>query len=987
MGRFVCALTVLGALLSCSLSSYAQLSNLPLINDLAGPGWTIKNGNGSIRVDATVPVYALEALYNAKMVPNPLDRYNELALRWTASETWVFERLFNVSANMLSQDNIDLVLTGVDTVANIYIDNTLLQSVYNAHRQYRIPIKSALNSTTGAHVLKIVIQPAPPFANERAAKYRYNVPGLTQPGGMSYYNFIRKPASDFGWDWGPAFSPSGLYGTVEIQAYSNAILTGATVHQQHLNNGSVVLFFEAFLNAPHAGETGTLTVSTTDGSGPWSASKNITISTAGENNATVQVLVNPPFDLWWPVGYGGQTLYPFAIAYVPASNSTSNSTLVRNVGLRTVELVRQGRTETFTQDVQWESFYFRINGIPIFARGANSIPVDIFHSKSTPAAMRQLVDNAVDANMNMVRVWGGGMYYRDEFYDYCDRAGLMVWQEAMFACSLYPADSAFLDDVREEVTYQARRISHHASMAIWGGGNEVEASFRWFPDSRDDPQSFTDDYMRLFVYTIRAALLQVNPNATYVDSSPSNQIKGMDPYAKRWGLDASDPRWGDGHYYNYGGDCLDPRVYPRSKFVSEFGFQSYPSFSVLKQVTAPEDWSYTSAMMNYRNRHDNGNPQLIAQIARQFNVPAATAPPGGNQAFQFNQFIYLTQVVQSRCYEAATAYWRRIKTDPDAMTMGVLYWQLNDIWQGPSWSSVDYGGHYRLLHYTAKKFFAPLLVSVDYDKNTNIAAVFLTSDINEPLAVNVTVELIAWNASTGPSVSHSSVYTIGALGSKQFLTFDLKDTLQEAGASPSDLSKYFMQIRAVANAPTNASGQLSTKSIGPNSTPVTYTSTWDLFPVPIKDVTLITQPTITWDNFRNISANSTSFVVSSKAVAAYVALESTLPGRFSDNNYVLLPWAPKTITFTSATPFSPADLKASISVMSVADTYPPASAVLQPPPMDAYSPNTSDWLQGLFLGAHPGIDPLALTKGSGIVPRVSSCSGSPNPCALNSTSS
>ncbi|EIE20788.1 glycoside hydrolase [Coccomyxa subellipsoidea C-169] len=968
MGRFLCALTVLSAILSFSSCSNAQLSNLPLINDLAGAGWTIKNGNGSITVDAAVPVYALEALHNAKLVPDPLERFNELALRWTASETWVFERLFNVSASMASQDNLDLVLTGVDTVADIYVDNTLLRSVYNAHRQYRIPIKAALNSTTGAHSLKIVIQPAPQAAINRAAKYRYNVPGLTQPGGMSNYNYIRKPASDFGWDWGPAFAPAGLYGTVELQAYSTAILTEATVHQQHLSNGSVVLVFEAFLSAPRAGETGTLTVSATDGSGPWSASQNISITSAGENNATVQVLVTPPFDLWWPAGYGGQTLYPFSVVYVPASNGSagSNSTLTRNVGLRTIELVREGRTETFTRDVQWESFYFRVNGVPIFARGANAIPVDIFHSKSTAAAMRQLVDTAVDANMNMIRIWGGGMYYRDDFYDMCDRAGMLVWQEAMFACSLYPANSAFLADVREEVTYQARRIAHHASLAIWGGGNEVEASFRWFPDSRDDPQSFTDDYMRLFVYTIRDALLAVDPNATYVDSSPSNQIKGADPYAKRWGIDASDPRWGDGHYYNYGGDCTDPRVYPRSKFVSEFGFQSYPSFSALKQVTAPEDWSYTSPMMNYRNRKDNGNPTLVAQIARHFNLPAAKAPPGGNQAFQFT----------------ATAYWRRIKTDPEAMTMGVLYWQLNDIWQGPSWSSVDYGGHYKLLHYTARNFFAPLLVSADYDKKTNVAAVFLTSDVNQPLAVNVTVELIAWNATNGPAVSHSSVYTIGALGSKQFLTFDLKDTLQEAGAKPSDLSKYF----AAAAAPADVAGKVSAKSISPAGSPATYQSTWEIYPVPLKEVALSGQPTITWDDFRNTSSNSTTFVVSSKAVGAHVALESTLPGRFSDNNFILLPWAPKTITFTSAAPFSPADLRGSLSVMSVADTYPPTSAVLQPPPVDTYYPNTLNWIQGLFLGAHPGMDPLALTKGAGIVPRVSSCSGNPNPCALNSTS-
>ncbi|CAK0764706.1 hypothetical protein CVIRNUC_003185 [Coccomyxa viridis] len=966
----------------------AQSTSLPLVTDLAGAGWTVQNTNGSIKLDTSIPGYALEALVNAGQAPNPLARYNELLLRWTTAETWTFERQFNVSASTLAQRNVDLVMTGVDTIAAIYVDGVSVANTTSIHLQYRIPIKAALNGTAGAHMLKVVISPAEATANLRAAEYGYGVPGLTQPGGLAYYNFIRKPASDFGWDWGPAFTPAGIYGMTEIQAYSNAIMTAAVVRQEHNSNGSVTLSFDAYLNAPVAGEVGTLAIAVQDGSGPWNATQNVSLPTTGENKATVQILVDAnTFELWWPVGYGGQTLYPFAIAYTPsAGNATANSTLYRSVGFRTMELVREPRTETFTLEVQLESFYFRVNGVPIFARGSNAVPVDIFHSKSTVSAVKGLVSAAIDANMNMIRVWGGGMYYRDEFYDACDQAGLLVWQEAMFACSLYPANKAFLDDVRAEVTYQARRLDSHPSLAIWGGGNEVEASFRWFPDSRDDPQSFTDDYMQVFVHTIRTALMQVDPEVPFVDSSPSNQIKTLDPYSKRWGIDASDPRWGDGHYYDYTGDCLDTRVYPRSKFVSEFGFQSYPSFGALKNVTVPEDWSYTSAMMNYRNRKDNGNPTMVAQIARHFNLPDSKATSSNLQADLFQQFIYLTQVVQSRCYEAATAYWRRIKTDPDAETMGVLYWQLNDIWQAPSWSSTDYGGHWKLLHYAAKRFFSPLLISADYNKVSNIVSVYLTSDINQALRVNVTAQLVAWNATQAPAVSHDSVYTIAPLGSKQFLSFDFKDSLAEAGASAGDISKYFVHLTATSTVPNTSQGTVSTKSLG--SAGVSYTTTWDVFPVELKNATLPTAPAVRMANFTNGTEPGTAtFVVSSQGIAAYVALETTILGKFSDNAFLLLPWEPKTVTFTSGSNFTVDQLESSMTVMSVADTMPGArnTKPMDTPPMDEFSIQTSDWVQELWVPAYPPVDPLAITKAAGISPRVSSCGGSPDPCAPYNT--
>ncbi|KAK9835150.1 hypothetical protein WJX81_001501 [Elliptochloris bilobata] len=975
--------------IACSIALAAAQE----VTDLTGPGWTISNTNGSMRLAAAMPAYALEVLHASGRVANPLERYNELELRWTTKETWTFQRTFNVSAALLNHTAVDLLMTGVDTVADIFVDNVKLASVANAHREYRLPVKAALNGTAGEHMLKIVISPAPDAAQASAAAYPYKVPGLTQPGGMSYYNFIRKPASDFGWDWGPAFAPSGLYGIVELQAYDTAIITAATANQTHNANGTVVVDFTAWLTSPSpATEKGVLTVAAPHNVN-WTASAPVSFGVSNETSMTVQMLLDQgTFDLWWPVGYGAQPLYNFTFSYAPA-NGTSNSTALRTLGLRKLELVRDPIGDAFSQGVGWETMYFQCNGVPIFAKGANSVPVDIFHSRATPTALRAMVATAVAANMNMLRVWGGGMYYPDAFYDACDAAGILVWQEAMFACSLYPSDAAFLDSVSKEITYQVRRLDHHASIAIWGGNNEIEVAFGWFPDSRDPDKArlYAADYNQLFVETVRGALVAVHPTANFVDSSPSNGVYSTSPYSKRWGIDGSDPKMGDTHFYNYGSDCTDVRLYPRSKFVSEFGTQSFTSFSVLRNVTAPSDWSYDSDMSNYRQRHDNGNPQLVAQMARAFKVPDAKAATASNaaQAGAFERFIYLTQVTQSRCYQAAISYWRRIKTEPDARTMGVLYWQLNDIWQGVSWSSVNYGGKWKLLMYAAKNFFNPLLVSAEYLNATATATAYITSDVPAPITGNLTWELVAWNATDGPAANRTSAFSVARLGSQQVLAQDMQQLLRDNNLDPATLPNYFLHLYARAGVPAAMrAATAGSRALGSTAEDPILESTWDVFPVPIKDAPVPTNASITWANFVNQSDSVATFDVSSNVVAPYVQLDSTLPGRFSDNAFTMLPWQNKTVQFVGEGPFSLADLQRSLSVLSIADTLPTAQLRdLSLPNLTTYQPASQLDLQSVFTGKKTG-DPMALLGSSGIVPRVSSCAATPNPCpAGNATTS
>ena len=338
---------------------------------------------------------------------------------------------------------------------------------------------------------------------------------------------------------------------MKVEGYSTGQLSGASIAQHHgatPGAGPVTLTVDAFVETPVAGEKGTLTVS-----GAWSASSPVVLPSTGLTTLRVNITVAPPYDLWWPMGYGAQPLYNISVTYAPGDGSAPSS-VARRVGLRAIALVRTPLGPGAGRD--GDSFHFEVNGIPIFAKGSNMIPLHIFASKTTPADLRAMVDDSVAANMNMLRVWGGGLYPQDAFYDACDEkgmgcgwmvweregraesivsffhsrsrsllssllSGVLVWQEAMFACAMYPRHPTFLAEVSKEVAFQARRLNWHASLAVWGGNNEIEAAVWWYNESRANRELYTNDYTALFVDTVRGALQAVKPTVTYVDSSPS----------------------------------------------------------------------------------------------------------------------------------------------------------------------------------------------------------------------------------------------------------------------------------------------------------------------------------------------------------------------------------------------------------------------------------------------------------------------------------
>jgi len=496
--------------------------------------------------------------------------------------------------------------------------------------------------------------------------------------------------------------------------------------------------------------------------------------------------------------------------------------------------------------------------------------------------------------MNMVRVWGGGLYQIDKFYDLADELGLMVWQEMAFACALYPRDKAFLASVTKEIEQQALRLQHHASIVVWGGNNENEGALSWYAESRAHRDLYVADYTALYVDTALAALRRVDPTVAFIDSSPSKGLISAEPYAKRWGH-VEDVRWGDVHYYNYDADCEDASTYPRARFVSEHGFQSFPSFSEYQPVLAREDWARNSSLLFWRQRHEHGQEQLHAMLARHFRVPPEHATGAQAQQKLFDDYLYLSQVQQARCYETAFAQWRRLRSDPQVGTMGILYWQLNDIWQGPSWSSIEHSGTWRLTHSAVQRSFAPVLPSLLVADGSLQA--FVSSDLTATLSVTLRVQLRRWNS---PAVHEMLSCTLTLRSETRACpAVNLTDALRTAGCSPKACFAYLE----------------GTTDESPKKKLVAHA-----FLTPLKDVEL-PRAQLSVNGVRSLGPRRARLLMVADATAAFAALESPVAGRFVPNAVLLLPGQPLEVEFLGRRDFDLDAWARGLRARSLRDTY------------------------------------------------------------------
>ncbi|MCX7002113.1 MAG: hypothetical protein NTV22_02425 [bacterium] len=662
--------------------------------------WQVRQPGKPNTYAARVPGCVHEDLLRAGAITDPYYRDHEVQQQWIGEADWEYSRTFDVPAPLLACARVLLECAGLDTFATITINGQPVASTDNMFRTWRFDVKKNLRA--GRNTIAVRFASVLPYMRQReqqrAMKGVHNV--AHEPAGRCY---VRKMQCNFGWDWGPVLVTCGIFRDLRVVAYDVARIADVLVQQEHAH-GAVTLAVRATLAT--VGRAAGLQARVCVQQGRRLVAESSVPVVRGVAHARLQI-ADPA--LWWPRGLGAQPLYTVTVTLHDAPGAALDA-WSRKIGVRTLRLRR-------ATDQWGESFGFEANGVPFFAKGANWIPADAMYTRVTREHYRMLLRGAVDANMNMLRVWGGGYYEADAFYELCDELGLCVWQDCMFACSNYPYDDcAFVDNVRAELADNVRRLRHHACLALWCGNNELE--FDWFGLSKDE----WAHYRRFFDKQGPRVIAAQDPQRDYWPGSPHT------PGAHR---DQPDhPTHGDAHLWTvwHGRQPFEWYRTTTHRFVSEFGFQSFPEPATVAAFTAPGDRAVNSRIMDLHQRSPIGNVAIMHYMLDWFAMPLG-----------FENTVWLSQIQQGLAIKYAVEHWRRLMP----RCMGALYWQHNDCWPAASWASLDFHGRWKALHYLARKFFAPVLVSGVENAADGTVAVHVSNDLRKDLRAT-----LAWRVTS-----------------------------------------------------------------------------------------------------------------------------------------------------------------------------------------------------------------------------------------------
>ncbi|XHR28942.1 MAG: glycoside hydrolase family 2 protein [Chthoniobacteraceae bacterium] len=610
---------------------------------------------GSARwLAATVPGCIHTDLRRHALIPDPFWGSNETELQWIEERDWRYRCDFEATPEWLAHEHLELVAEGLDTVATVWLNGQVILETENMFIGHRAEVSGLLRR--GKNRLEILF--GSPMNTIRSRQAPGDLREWNDPVGGSAH--LRKGGFAFGWDWGPRFVASGIYKPIRLEAWSGNRFENVRLRQKH---GAKAVEITV------AAETGK------KGAGKLRGTLSLRGAVVAELSGGKFVVHAP--ELWWPNGYGEQPLYTVELELVEKGEVLD--TWSSRVGLRTIELDRHA-------DEFGESFQFVVNGLPIFAKGASWIPANSFVSAVDRATYDNLLSSAAAAHMNMIRVWGGGIYEMDDFYDLCDEKGLLVWQDFMFACALYPGGKGFLASVAEEAAFQVKRLGGHACMALWCGNNEIEQMPQEILKSRERKKAYEDVFYKI----LPDAVSRWDGVTPYWPSSPHN------PKGYRHGH--INEAAGDAHFWDVWHLRKPVKRYEEAsfRFYSEFGMQSYSSPEVTAAFCPPEELNIFAPAMENHQKNGSGNAIILDYVSRRYRMPAG-----------YDALAYLSQLNQAYCMKVAVEHFRRSMP----RTMGALYWQLNDCWPVFSWSSLEFGGKWKALHWAAKRFFAPVLVS------------------------------------------------------------------------------------------------------------------------------------------------------------------------------------------------------------------------------------------------------------------------------------
>jgi beta-mannosidase len=823
---------------------HATASQFLVHFDLNGP-WQVTAVGTSEWFPANVPGCIHTDLLAAKRIADPFFRDNEKQVQWVGEQAWTYRRTFQLTDEFCAQEHILLRCEGLDTYAAIYVNGNYLGRSNNMFRTWEYDLKVFIKS--GTNTIDIQFSSVLPYCH--AKEIERHLPTMTT--GQSY---VRKMPCNFGWDWGPTLITCGIWRNISLVAFGSARLNDVQILQDHSQKGKVRMTFnvcaspvtKAILKAivkvitPNGNTLSPLEIPITNG------------------NGAVGIEIDHPM-IWWPAGMGKQPLYTVAVELQDERGKLLD-TVQKRVGLRTLRAFEKTKTEPMQ---------FVVNGVQFFAKGANWIPADAFPNRLSKDRLRRYVADAAAVNMNMLRFWGGGYYEDDELFNSCDELGICVWMDFKFACSTYPVfDSDFLSNVQQEATEQVKRLRHHPSIAVWCGNNEIGMYLRggevWTENKMSSP-----DYYRLFGDLLGGIVRSLSPQTDYVTGSPDCGD------VHSWGV------WHGGkpfeQYRNVHG------------FVSEFGFQAFPVPATVNAFTLPEDRTNVySPIIKYHQRSDRESIESIDDGTIGTNKMMNILRMYFREPKDFESTLWLSQINQAYGIEFAAEGWRREMPK----SSGCVYWQYNDTWPGTSWSSVDYFGRWKALHYRAKHFYSPVMVSGIFDKTSCKVVLWLTSDELKPITGKMKFSVT--DLLGNELLSGTKRVNLGSQQSRSVSEVELSDLIQKKGANNLIVWMSF-----------DDKGKTITTNL--------------VMLVNPRELELM-DPELSFD----VLGSETEYMVTvhAKHPALWVWLDiAGMDVRFSDNFIHVLPGSPERITVKLTQPMAKDKLIKAIKVRSLYDTY------------------------------------------------------------------
>jgi beta-mannosidase len=822
---------------------------------------------------AQVPGVVQTDLLHDGLIPDPFYQDNDTRLQWIGLTDWEYRTTFDADAATLAHDHVDLLFEGLDTYADVYVNDQAVLHCDNMFRHWRVPAKTLLKS--GPNTLRVVFHSPIESMIPKVKALPYILPSVTSHNTGNEENiatapYTRKAPYQYGWDWGPRYVTEGIWKPIRLETWDALRIEDFHIQQQRVSKEFAALTADFDIEASGSAAA-SIEVNYAELSGASSVPpvrQSVQLE-RGANRIRIPIHIANP-KLWYPLGVGAQDRYRFSAQVRLGRNVVADASL--NTGLRSIELSRKV-TGTAT------SFTFVVNGIPIFAKGADVIPFDSFPNRVTPEIHRQILEAARDAHMNMVREWGGGYYESDDFYDICDELGIMVWQEFIFGGDMVPGGRDFQDNVKQEAIEQVERLRDHPSIVLWCGNNEIETGWVHWDDrkifkeavSPADREKVWQDYVVLFHGILSGVVARYAAPVPYWASSPSANFEDLPDSQNN----------GDMHYWQVWHALAPIEMYTQQfpRFMSEYGFQSFPEMRTIRTFAQPGDMDIHSATMQDHQKNHGGNERILSYMLRWYPEPK-----------DFPSFVYLSQVLQAEAIKVGAEHLRRQMPN----TMGSLYWQLNDCWPVASWASIDYYGRWKALQYYARRFYDEVIVSpFAHDGKVDV---YVVSDKLQPLSGQVRTRLLDFS---GKLLSEKTQdIQMPAQSSTVYFTLDEKELLANA-----DPKKSFLAFDLAVG------GAEVSRSL--------------IFFDTMHNLDLPTAVHIETSLENSNGAYTVTLRSPVLARSVYISF-GDLDVQTSDNYFDLLPGEPLTIKLKAPSSVSLDQLKSSMQVISLTDAFPAA---------------------------------------------------------------